>query len=230
VSAIAIETAPISTVVDETVLYAPTWTGYFDDTSHTSLGIGDKIIRALLERGVRVIYRTHPYTNRFPQTRAWHLALLDLLTEEEQRTGRGHLFGAAADTDLTLIECFNLCDAAVADVSGVSSDFLYSEKPLAMTDALGEGDDFVTNNPLAAATYVVSPDGGNLPAVLDALLGDDPLREERKRMKRYVLGDFAADAYEHAFLVAARREVIGAVAPAIPAQPSTTSRGLTTQR
>jgi hypothetical protein len=205
----------VSTIADKTVLYAPTWAGYFNDTSHTSLEIGGKIVREILDRGVRVIYRTHPYTGRYPQTRAWSAAIIEMLAADQQRTDRGHLFGTAANVDMTLFGCFNACDAAIADVSGVSSDFLYAAKPLAMTDALDEGDDFVTNNPLARATYVIAHDGANISTVIDALIGEDPLEESRRRMKRYVLGDFPSAHYEDAFLNAALHD-IGANADFVP--------------
>jgi hypothetical protein len=203
VGAIEVGTHPIGTVADKTVLYAPTWSGYTKDAAHTSLPIGAKIVGELLSRGIRVIYRPHPYTSRYQHTKEWDAGINAMLAEDQQRTGRTHVFGAAATTDMPLFACFNACDAAIADISGVSSDFLYSEKPLAVTDAMGEGDDFVTANPICRATYVIRQDGSNIAEVVDAMTGGDPMETTRRQMKRYVLGDFPAATYTGAFRDAA---------------------------
>ncbi|GMA86442.1 hypothetical protein GCM10025868_16920 [Angustibacter aerolatus] len=57
------------------------------------------------------------------------------------------------------------------------------------------------------AAYVLSGDLHDVDAVLDGLLVDDPLREQRRATKTYYLGDFPADRYAEGFLDAARRVV-----------------------
>jgi hypothetical protein len=43
--------------------------------------------------------------------------------------------------------------------------------------------------PTQRASYIVGPGLDNLTATVDEALAGDPLRDERKAMKRYVLGD-----------------------------------------
>ena len=49
-----------------TILYAPTWQGGKPTTNYSSLGLGAKIVTALLERGATVIFRPHPFSYRDP--------------------------------------------------------------------------------------------------------------------------------------------------------------------
>lgn len=65
-----------------TVLYAPTWEGWDDEGTDTSLPrIGPELIRTLLTvPGIRVAYRPHPQTGyRDPTVRQAHQAVLNLL-------------------------------------------------------------------------------------------------------------------------------------------------------
>lgn len=50
-----------------TVMYAPTWYGYLDDSRYCSLPIGHQIVTALLERGCTVVFRPHPWARRLDQ-------------------------------------------------------------------------------------------------------------------------------------------------------------------
>ena len=59
-------------------------------------------------------------------------AIAALLAEDRRRTGRQHLWGPAAEQEMTIEDCFNASDAMVADVSAVVSDYLMSEKPYAI--------------------------------------------------------------------------------------------------
>jgi hypothetical protein len=64
-----------------TVLYAPTWEGWGDDDHHTSLPhVGPRLVRALLDAGLRVLYRPHPLTGvRNPAVRRAHDEVLAVL-------------------------------------------------------------------------------------------------------------------------------------------------------
>jgi hypothetical protein len=206
VEAINVARTPIRDAVAPVVLYATTWVGAYDDTRHSSLPIGTTIVTALLARGATVILRPHPYTYRHLDS-ARHLDRLDaLLAADRARTGRPHVFGPAATTGMTLIECANRADALISDVSGVASDFLYSEKPFALTNmSAAPVEEFTAAFPLAGAAYVIDERAGNIGDILDALLGDDPLEEARRKAKAYYLGEFDSVDYADGFIAAARR-------------------------
>jgi hypothetical protein len=97
----------------------------------------------------------------------------------------------------TVYECFNQSDVLISDISSVVSDFIATGKPYMVTNPgdLAE-DDFRAKFPTAAAAYLIGPDCAGL-AVIGALAagdGDDPLAEDRRRLKRYLLGPDSPDA------------------------------------
>lgn len=190
-----------------TVLYTPTWTGHHADANYCSLPAAETLLRDLLARGATVILRAHPYTTQNPASARQLARLHELLAADRGRTGRAHVFGAAASRELTLTECVNRSDALVSDVSGVISDYLYSGKPYAVTDMLDLRDRFPADFPLAASGYVLRRDMSNGNDVLDRLLGEDPLADARWATRTRYLGDFPAESYAEGFLAAARREL-----------------------
>lgn len=205
--------SPIGLIGTPTVLYAPTWQGPYADSRVYSLPGGTQIVRALLERGARVIFRAHPFNHRFPAARAMVAEIADLLAADRQRTGRDHLWGAAAERDLTVEECFNSSDAMIADVSAVISDYLASGKPFAVVSVGRTAEQLRTEAPAAAAGYPIAEDLSNLDQVLEALLISDPLAGEREQMRSYYLGDFVGSRAADGFLRAAH-ELLSTKVPA----------------
>lgn len=209
VESIEVRQEPTRGLTHPTVLYTPTWTGHHADADYCSLPVAEELLRRLLGRGATVILRAHPYTTQNPASARQLGRLTELLAADRARTGRQHVFGAAA-RELSLTECVNRSDALVSDVSGVISDYLYSGKPYAVTDMGGEGDRFTERFPLAGSGYVLRRDMANVDAVLTALLDTDPLADARWATRRRYLGDFPAESYAEGFLSAARRELTSA--------------------
>ena len=207
VEAIEVRREPGPASAHPTVLYTPTWTGHHADANYCSLPVAETLIRRLIDRGAAVVLRAHPYTDRNPASARQLARLTELLAADKAKTGRPHLWGAAAARELTLTECVNRADALVSDVSGVISDWLYSGKPYAVTDTGADGAHFVERFPLAATGYVLRRDMSNVDDVLTALLDTDPKAPERWTARTRYLGDFPADGYAEAFLSAARREL-----------------------
>jgi hypothetical protein len=206
VESIKVTAAGIRDVAEPVVLYATTWTSHYADANYCSLPIGERIVTKLLERGATIILRPHPYADRDPASVRRLARLQQILAADRDRTGRPHVFGPAATTQMSLFECVNRSDAMISDVSGVASDFLYSMKPFALTNMAGRAaDDFEASFPLAKAAYVIDRTGSNIDPVLDDLLRDDPLAAIRQRVRTYYLGDFPADSYADGFVDAARR-------------------------
>lgn len=206
VESIEVRAEPARGLANPTVLYAPTWTGHHADADYCSLPVAEELLRRLLARGATVILRAHPYTAQNPASARQLGRLTELLVADRARTGRPHVFGAAA-RELSLTECVNASDALVSDVSGVISDYLYSGKPYAVTDMGDAGDRFTERFPLAGSGYVLRREMSNVDGVLTALLDTDPLAAERWATRRRYLGDFPAESYAEAFLSAARREL-----------------------
>ena len=196
---------PIDSLENVTVLYAPTWRGPYADSRVYSLPMGERIVRGLLDRGVRVVFRAHPFNYRFPESAAAIQRIGRMLANDRRATNREHLWGAAAETDLTVEDCFNLSDAMIADVSAVVSDYLQSGKPFSIVSVGRTVENLIEEVPAARAAYVLSDDLGDLAEVLDNLLVSDPLAPKRDQTRVYYLADFPAASYADGFLSAARR-------------------------
>ncbi|MFG1652373.1 CDP-glycerol glycerophosphotransferase family protein [Micromonospora sp. NPDC049275] len=218
VESITVRPEPLAADSPRTVLYTPTWTGHHADADYCSLPVAEPMLRKLLDRGVTVILRAHPYTTQNPASARQLGRLTELLAADRARTGRPHVWGAAA-RGLSLVDSVNRSDALISDVSGVISDYLYSGKPFAVTDMGGEGDRFTERFPLAGAGYVLHRDMTNLDDVLGRLLGTDPMAPGRWATRRRYLGDFPAESYADAFLDAARRELEPDWSPPPPGRP-----------
>jgi hypothetical protein len=195
---IEIATAPISTVGNPVVLYAPTWYAADREDCHSSLPIGTAIISALLARNATVIFRPHPARRTLPEAAAAIAAIEELLRADAKATSRPHRWGAASDP--TFAELANAADAMVADVSGVVTDFMQSLKPFAMVATGDTTDTFRSRFPSSRAAYVIEWDLSTLDDALDAMLGDDPLSATRVERRQYYLGGYENGASARAFV------------------------------
>lgn len=196
----------IGQIASPTVLYAPTWIGLHKDANYSSLPVGEQIVRALLERGCRVVFRPHPFAMQHPQTKLVCQTIVRLLEQDQHARGVQHLFGAEATTKRSVAECFNSSDAMIADVSSVASDYLHSGKPLAMVATRHSATEFEAAFPTARAAYILETAGGatlNLDGVLDQLLTTDPKRSVRSDLAAYYLGDFPGETSTERFVTTA---------------------------
>lgn len=193
-----------------TVLYAPTWSGFYQESDYSSLPWGAGLVGRLAERGCRVIFRPHPYTNRSARTAAMAQAVREALAVDAQRTGRRHLYGEEVERDMSIVDCFNASDAMVSDVSSVVSDYLQTEKPFAMVAVHREPTAFVQRFPMARAAYVLraGADGmDDLDEVLDELLVSDSRATERHAVKSYYLGEDHPGGPAQRFVDCAREDL-----------------------
>lgn len=159
-----------------TILYAPTWEGHGPRADYTTLDtVGPALIQAmpgLARRGVRVIMRPHPVTgSRRPELKELREAVFAAGVE------RGS--GKAAD--------FAAADVMLSDISGVTAEFLFTEKPVVMPVTsrmieLGKDEDRLASEyPWA---YRWRPDRQTLETQLAALERADPLRDRRASAAR----------------------------------------------
>ncbi|MEU3251606.1 hypothetical protein [Streptomyces sp. NPDC006997] len=90
-----------------------------------------------------------------------------------------------------LYDCFNVSDAMVSDISSVVSDFIASGKPYAVTDSAGLGaEEFKRRNTAVRAAVILTNKATELGELLAAIRDPaaDPLAEDRRELKRYLLG------------------------------------------
>ncbi|MFI0352787.1 CDP-glycerol glycerophosphotransferase family protein [Actinomadura sp. 9N407] len=182
-----------------TVLYAPTWEGWDSDHSYSSLlPMGEKIIRTLLEQGdrFRVIYRPHPYTGtRTAAALAAHHRVIKLIEQANRSGGVDHRVVTGAEASLH--DCFNQSDMLITDISSVISDYMPSLKPYVVANPGGSDESaFKAEFPSASAAYLLGPDCAELAGIIPVAeaRGSDPLAEERRKLRDYLLGPEHPDA------------------------------------
>lgn len=170
------------------VLYAPTFEGYYDQTSYTSLDrMGVRLVKRLLRKHpeVRVWFRPHPASGL---SRTSMLAAITEINTVLRHAGDGHL--VTADEGLSLNDCLARADVLISDISSVATDFLYTTRPILTCNPSGLApEEFVSAFPSQASSYLIAPDLEGLAEGLEQALGADRLRDARLAMKKHVLGD-----------------------------------------
>ena len=172
-----------------TVLYAPTWKGGRPSTDYSSLPVGIDLVRALIGRGSTVVFRPHPLSYEDRQDTRRIAEIHAVLAADQSASGRAHVWGQQAEKDWDVPDCFNASDALITDVSSIATDYLASGKPFAMVAITASGDAFRREFPMAQVAYLIERDLSTLDDALDHLHGDDPLAQDRRRYRRYCLGD-----------------------------------------
>ena len=172
-----------------TILYAPTFEGYYEESNYSSLErMGPEMIRSILTElpDVRIIFKPHPASGvQRPGMAQARVEIVEMLAA----ANNGHLY-VGPEASITLYECFDAADALISDISSVVTDYLYTERPL-ITSNPRELDPATYYNtfPTQRASYILEKDLSNLSAILTDALGTDSLRADRVKMKKYVLGD-----------------------------------------
>ena len=168
-----------------TVLYAPTWEGFFDEADYSSVaGMGERLVQVCLASGARVLFKPHPLTgHRLPEAGAARQAIDDAV----RRAGNGS--EVVAPTPNSLYEAFNAADVLISDISSVITDFLASRKPYIVTNRRNTPEaDFRAAFPSSGAAELIGSDCATLAAALADAAGPDLRRAQRAALAVHLLG------------------------------------------
>ena len=172
-----------------TLLYAPTWEGYFEVADYSSLErLGERLIGELLRScpELRIVFKPHPLSGRVRPEAATAIRSVEAMLRD---AGPPHV-NAREHPDLDLLAWFDRCDVLLADISAVVTDFLHTDKPYLVTNPRGfELEEFHRQFPSHTAAYVVAPDGRDVAPLVGRALADDPLAAARRELKHRVLGE-----------------------------------------
>ncbi|MFF7897324.1 hypothetical protein ACIP4X_20760 [Streptomyces sp. NPDC088817] len=174
-------------------------------TAATAAQAGDRAeAKAELVRiEARLAALTGPVGNRGDEAETTRDSLVDLARHEEVARLRAEWNAAywrfvgswqhqvITGAEPRLYDCFNVSDAMVSDISSVVSDFIASGKPYAVTDSAELGvEEFKRNNTAVRAAVILSNSAAELGELLAAVHDPaaDPLREDRRTLRRYLLG------------------------------------------
>ncbi len=179
-----------------TILYAPTWEGYFEEANYSSLeAMGLDLVRAICEHfpAVRVIFKPHPMSgHRRSEAKIVVSEIEALLSDAETYHPSPTLH-----PDVDLYDWFDHTDMLVTDISSVLSDFLMWDRPCAVTNPMQlSAAELGTRFPTTRTAYVLDPDARLVATVLESALTHDPLRDRRHEARRHFLGDPDHDPLE----------------------------------
>jgi hypothetical protein len=151
------------------ILYAPTWEGHSPSKDYSSLPeISGALAGLLADGGHQVILRPHPGNGK---------------RSEAHRTAAAELWAAGAAKSKKKAADINRCHVLIGDLSGATSEFLFSRKPVVIPytkalETIGVGKAHIrTEYPWA---YVWDTTTQELGPVLEEALGPDPLRGRRE--------------------------------------------------
>ncbi|WP_156364824.1 CDP-glycerol glycerophosphotransferase family protein [Aeromicrobium sp. Leaf245] len=179
-----------------TILYAPTWEGVNTLQEYSSISaVGARIVEAVLgsPTPARLVYKPHPFTGqRDAKYRAVDAAIAARVREAAASSGIDHKVVRSGPIE----PWFNRATALFTDVSSVVSDFLASEKPIAVFNHTGHGGTpldettFRAEYPSASAATIVGPDGSGIEELVQVATGQvpDARAAERTRLATYLLG------------------------------------------
>jgi len=181
-----------------TILYAPTWEGYFDKSDYSSLAaFGPELVEAILEAhpGVRIIFKPHPMSGRRKGSmRSASSKIRSMLYHDENAfhpSTRTH-------SQIPLYCWFDYVDLLITDISSVLSDFMAWDRPYVVTNPLGMDVPALRKEfPTTHAAYVI--DGCDIDldvTLITNALERDPLAERRRQTRTEFLGDPARDAMD----------------------------------
>ncbi len=179
-----------------TILYAPTWEGYFEEANYSSLEVmGVELVTAILEHfpAIRIIFKPHPMSgHRRPGAKT---AIDDVETLLRQ-AGSYHPTPSLYP-DVDLYAWFDHTDVLVTDISSVLSDFMMWDRPYAVTNPTQLGAAELSRRfPSTRTAYVLDPDARLVTTVLTSAMKHDPLRQRRHEARLHFLGDTERDPLE----------------------------------
>lgn len=181
-------TKSLTPKVIKNVLYAPTWSGYNQASSLSSLDSCIPFLEELIASGVSIAFRPHPLSFEISSDRAI-IARIDALLK---RCGKENLLSYES-LDLNIYDQFNRADALICDISSLLIDFLPSRKPIAIIDCGPSklGDSYPTRD---HAITLTDP-----PSAL-ALIEEDMQVASRLAAESYYLGSTELDLFRGSML------------------------------
>jgi hypothetical protein len=168
-----------------TILYAPTWEGFVEEANYASINeYGMQLLQALANRSdFRVLFKPHPYTGTAkPNDSGVYLrSMLEV-------AGRSHIEIIPATRPI--FDCMNESDLMITDVSSVLNDYLYTLKPMILTNPREQSHEHLRAEfPSSAATYILDR-GENICSLIEEIVQEDPMFGQRKLVCADSLGEF----------------------------------------
>lgn len=168
------------------IAYMPTWYGFQDDMKLSSLDRADQIIRAI--RGVsptaQIICKLHPMSYKDPN---W------AQLESRLKTALGETGGRMVPKEDDATSVYEQADVLVTDISSTMSDYLWSNRPMAVIAPRGFDAQMQAGFPSLGGAHLVDEALDGLAAALTDCLTLDAMAQARAQMRAYSFGGLAPD-------------------------------------
>jgi tetratricopeptide (TPR) repeat protein len=173
------------TAAIKTIFYAPTWEGFNEEANYSSINsFGVSMLQALAACGdCRVVFKPHPYTGQSNPNEAG-VCLKEML----QIAKRSKI--QVLDSKESIFDSMNQSDLLITDVSSVLNDYLYTLKPMVLTNPRSQSHDKLRlDYPSTAATYILDKSADVIELIKEIATADSML-PSRQRVCRDSLGEF----------------------------------------
>jgi len=168
----------------KTILYAPTWEGFMEAANYSSIneyGIRLMTVLGEISKYKEVYVKLHPFTGN---TNRGNIQKDTLKIEDIAKNTNINLVAR----NESIYKYMNMSDIMITDISSIISDYLYTGKPMVLTNARAMNHIQIHNDyPSTQGLYILDN-----PIKLDLLLSDieerDTLLEERSNIANDILG------------------------------------------
>lgn len=169
------------------ILYAPTWEGFVEEANYTSissygLDLLSQLNKLSKEKNIEIFFKPHPFTGTTKRN-STHEYLKEMKKKSEQ-----YNFTIIGKND-SIYEYMNISDLMITDISSTIIDYLYTNKPIILTNPKSISDDILKDDFKSSnATYILD-DPKKLKELFMNMIENDFLKDRREEVSKYILGD-----------------------------------------
>lgn len=171
--------------------YMPTWYGSQGDTKLSSYDRATQIIRTIrsVSSNAKILYKPHPLIHKDPNAS---------VLEREVKAALRETGGIMVPKESEASHVYEQADVLVSDISSTMSDYLWSDRPMAVIAPRGFNEEMKAGFPSLGGSHLVDEELTNLSAALTDCLTSDSMAAARAGMRKYSFGGLepheAADA------------------------------------
>lgn len=167
-----------------TVLYAPTWEGFTEDSNYSSVSdFGIALLESLANNpDIKVVFKPHPWTGSVNSSTAQAHHKMQTLCNQS-----GFQY---ADQSQDLYALMNESDILISDISSVMNEYLYTEKPIVLTNTRQlQRETLHQDFPSSCAAYLLDREANGL-ELLQKIMSNDDMSDQRRMVCIDSLGNF----------------------------------------
>ncbi len=167
------------------ILYAPTWEGFVEEANYSSINEYGLILieeLAKVSDRINIYFKPHPFTAMTNRGK-----IKEYFSKINNIAKTNNII--LVDSSESIHKYMNMADLMITDISSIISDFLYTKKPMILTNTHNE-DHMKTHKeyPSSKALYILDQPEKTID-LIDEITKNDYLRTERYLISNDILGD-----------------------------------------